>query len=702
MRRMYLLLLVPCCLLMTVCSLFGQISQEMSFQGKLTGEPAGFHTLEFFIYNSESGGTSLWNELHPFVLVDEDGMFNVKMGETTPIDLDFTEDYWVEVSVNGVPLTSRYKLTSGAYSFHSAYSDTAGYAHSGSGGSAPGGSDGDVQFNNLGIFDGSNQLNWDIANQRLGIGAPPTSAAKLEIITGTDAGIHIHGSNSNNGIVIDSTGFESIVIEYSGSDGMFIEKPADNGITINEPSDNGISIMHPHQIGVEITYADSFGVYIDDPVVTGIYINEPGGNGVHVNMPLEAGIEINNPGIHGIDICGSIETKSGIYIHDCIGSGDPDTGIVIRFVGQDGIVIDEPGDDGIFVLNPGDDGIHVASAGDDGVYIVSPDSDGISINSPGSDGIEVSIPEVYGLRVRAGTNTNAGISIYDATGTGDPDTGIVIRNVTDCGIFIDTVTCFGIKIRHPGCDGIYIYEPQADGISMYGSVYHGVSIANTGTHGISATDLGECGLYIVNTGNHGIWVEGARWDGMYILEPDSSGIYIDGTGKDGLFVRWPADDGVDVVDPGGNCFECNGSPVTLFRVSNSCEVYSHSFNQYIVDSDGIGYTAPMSATTQRWLEHIGEGEIAGGQCRIELPGGFLESVTIDAQKPLEVFITPYGEIGKYWVERNGTNFIVHGDADVQFAYKVHARIRGFEDAKIAPVDLTELDDDGEVRNKQDR
>jgi hypothetical protein len=92
----------------------------MHFQGVLTDEIGtpleGTNTVTFAIYNTSSGGLALWFET---LGVDcEDGVFSVILGVTDPIDLDFSEQYWLGVQVAGdTEMTPRYRLTSAPYAF---------------------------------------------------------------------------------------------------------------------------------------------------------------------------------------------------------------------------------------------------------------------------------------------------------------------------------------------------------------------------------------------------------------------------------------------------------------------------------------------------------------------------------------------------------------------------------------------------------
>ena len=62
---------------------------QISYQGRLTdpgGSPVsnGLYSITFRIYQFETGGTSLWNEIHPDIQVT-DGLFSVVLGAVTPL-----------------------------------------------------------------------------------------------------------------------------------------------------------------------------------------------------------------------------------------------------------------------------------------------------------------------------------------------------------------------------------------------------------------------------------------------------------------------------------------------------------------------------------------------------------------------------------------------------------------------------------------
>ncbi len=100
---------------------WADVPQQINYQGFLTdsaGDPVyGTVNFSFSIYEDETGGTSLWSEVHPDVEL-HGGLFNVVLGIFTPINIDFEGDYWLEIEVDGEVQTPRLPLTSVGQAFH--------------------------------------------------------------------------------------------------------------------------------------------------------------------------------------------------------------------------------------------------------------------------------------------------------------------------------------------------------------------------------------------------------------------------------------------------------------------------------------------------------------------------------------------------------------------------------------------------------
>jgi hypothetical protein len=109
------------------------IPWRMNYQGYLTDDAGNPVTdtlnMGFTIYTASVGGTGLWGE--SLGVEVENGIFNVLLGAVNPIPLDVFatgESRWFELAVESEVLSPRTEITSVAYAYRSARSDTADYA----------------------------------------------------------------------------------------------------------------------------------------------------------------------------------------------------------------------------------------------------------------------------------------------------------------------------------------------------------------------------------------------------------------------------------------------------------------------------------------------------------------------------------------------------------------------------------------------
>ncbi|RKZ25395.1 hypothetical protein DRQ29_06380, partial [bacterium] len=117
------------CVLLFVSVLFA-IPGQINYQGKLTDASGvaidGTHNLTFALYDAETDGTLLWQESHSSVSVNK-GLFDVILGESNPLPdtLDFSAQYWLQITVDGEDLSPRIPLTSVPYAFRASIADSA-------------------------------------------------------------------------------------------------------------------------------------------------------------------------------------------------------------------------------------------------------------------------------------------------------------------------------------------------------------------------------------------------------------------------------------------------------------------------------------------------------------------------------------------------------------------------------------------------
>ncbi len=99
------------------------VPRLISYQGRLTdsdGNPlTGTHTVSFRLYKVASGGSPIWSETHS-VSLSEDGLYDVMLGSVNPFpdSVDFSEWYWLSVSVDGGAELCRYQLGAAPYALN--------------------------------------------------------------------------------------------------------------------------------------------------------------------------------------------------------------------------------------------------------------------------------------------------------------------------------------------------------------------------------------------------------------------------------------------------------------------------------------------------------------------------------------------------------------------------------------------------------
>ncbi len=97
------------------------IPHLMNFQGKATdksGAPLnGVYNLTFRIYNIETIGTPKWIETQPSITISN-GIFQVRLGSVTPLNLPFDEAYWISLEINtDGEMSPRTRLASVPYAY---------------------------------------------------------------------------------------------------------------------------------------------------------------------------------------------------------------------------------------------------------------------------------------------------------------------------------------------------------------------------------------------------------------------------------------------------------------------------------------------------------------------------------------------------------------------------------------------------------
>ena len=120
-------LIVAVAVLLCATAVLSVPPRTLSMQGVLRDDlgnvvPDGAHLIRFSIYDQDAGGSPLWFAERMVSTVG--GIYDVILGEFTPLDLDFDGPYWLGLEVEGEgELTPRYELTAAPYAFRAIVAD---------------------------------------------------------------------------------------------------------------------------------------------------------------------------------------------------------------------------------------------------------------------------------------------------------------------------------------------------------------------------------------------------------------------------------------------------------------------------------------------------------------------------------------------------------------------------------------------------
>lgn len=248
----------------------------INYQGELmdsAGSPLnGTVSLVFKIYNQQTGGTTLWQETHNTIQVQE-GIFSVLLGSVSPFPATLFEgdSRWLGIKVGSDPeMTPRSRITSVAYAVRAEKANEAETAtYAATAGSAPADDDWDVSGANVYIPSGN-----------VGIGTnAPTSALHVYKSAGEtnvtiesnsgDAKLHIDGGDASvdfkhygvsKGEIGLAAGGDFLFLQHGG---YVTLKDGKLGVMENDPQEE-LDLFGNFRIHGRIMPRDSTGLLIAD------------------------------------------------------------------------------------------------------------------------------------------------------------------------------------------------------------------------------------------------------------------------------------------------------------------------------------------------------------------------------------------------------------------------------------------------------
>jgi hypothetical protein len=243
-------------LLISSVTVSADIPKLINYQGMLTDNSSnpltGTYDINFKVYNAPSGGDKRWEETQTDVAVTN-GLFNVILGNATlgGIDLDFSEEYWLEVTVEGEQMGERLRFTSVGYAYRALVADSAAVAGSGTGGGGGWVDDGTV----VRLQDSTDKVGIGTANPMSNLHLKGEYGAYMRFDSSRDTSWVIGSSSSNRYLKIDMSH------EYGGYLAAYISPDGDTRL---------------------VPVKGNVGIGTDDP---GVKLHIEGGGDVKVNTP---------------------------------------------------------------------------------------------------------------------------------------------------------------------------------------------------------------------------------------------------------------------------------------------------------------------------------------------------------------------------------------------------------------------------------
>ena len=263
----------------------------------------GKYTFAFDLYDSQTGGQSLWVEVQEGITV-KDGLFSILLGSLNPLPrilLDGRE-LWLSTSVRGAgevqftALEPRQPLGTNSSTLLSAVTSGAACPH-----------------DHVGEVWNAN-MPWSNAGLRI------NNSANGPALWGWNNG-------GGNGVRGDSWG-SGIGVYGEGENGPGVVGRSDSGYGVEGHSNDGLG-------GVWAESISGVGLFAHSDNNSSIYVDGAGQNGVHVASAGDHGIYVASAGWSGVAVWSA--AGPGMWVHSA---------------GGDGILVDTASWDGVHVVGP--------------------------------------------------------------------------------------------------------------------------------------------------------------------------------------------------------------------------------------------------------------------------------------------------------------------------------------------------------------